>query len=199
MAEKSVEPKIILERTYNVPLRKGFQKAPKYRRTKKAINVLRKFLSKNMKSDNVKIGKYINLELWKDGIKNPPHHVKVNVTKDSEGVVRAELVGAPVEKLKKASVKKEKKEEKKPEDKIEQSLSDLEQKTEKIKQDKAEEAKVIEKEEVKEAKEQPKDIIKESVPKEAKKPAATDVKVDKSPKGAQKMEPHHGEGKQVKK
>jgi|SRR3989344_1416775 len=88
-----------IERIYNVPLRNGYMKAPMYRRTKKAVNTLRTFVAKNMKvsEKKVKLGKYVNLEMWKHGIKNPPHHIKVNVKKDDEGNVFAELVGAPVE------------------------------------------------------------------------------------------------------
>jgi large subunit ribosomal protein L31e len=111
MAKKQdANPKITLERTYNVPLRKEFQKAPKYRRAKKAGMALRQFLSKHMKSDTVKIGRHLNMKLWKNGIKNPPHHVNVAVKKFDDGVVEAELVGAPVDKKeskpKKAETKK---------------------------------------------------------------------------------------------
>ena len=35
----------------------------------------------------------LNNHLWKHGIKNPPHHVKVIAIKDKEGVVHAELFG----------------------------------------------------------------------------------------------------------
>ncbi|MFH1849089.1 MAG: 50S ribosomal protein L31e [archaeon] len=87
-----------IERVYNIPLRKEFLKSPRWRRTKKAVAALRKFLARHMKSDNIKIGKYLNIELWKHGIRNPPHHVKVNVVKDDDGIVTAELVGAPLEK-----------------------------------------------------------------------------------------------------
>lgn len=82
-----------LERIYNIPLRKEYMKVPRWKRTKKATSALRQFLQKHMKSENVKLGKEINEELWKHGIKNPPHHVKVTVTKDKDGVVRAELFG----------------------------------------------------------------------------------------------------------
>ncbi|MFC1754659.1 50S ribosomal protein L31e, partial [Thermoproteota archaeon] len=82
-----------LERTYNIPLRKEFRKVPKYKRAKKAMTAVREFLVKHMKSEEVLIGQEINMELWKDGIKRPPHHVKVTAIKDSEGVVRAELAG----------------------------------------------------------------------------------------------------------
>jgi len=108
MAEK--ESKIILERSYVVPLRKGYMTAPKYRRAKKAMNTLKEFLRKHCKSDDVKIGHYLNKELWKHGIKNPPHHVKVDIKKNDSGMVLAELTGAPLpkEKVKKKSKAAEK-------------------------------------------------------------------------------------------
>ena len=105
----------ILERTYNVPLRKEFLKVPKYKRAKKAVKALKQFLVKHMKSDDVKIGRYLNDEIWKHGIKNPPHHVKLNAVKDKEGLVTAELVGAPAEKKEEDEKKEEtKKVEEKP-------------------------------------------------------------------------------------
>ena len=60
-----------------------------------------------MKSEDVRLSKELNEEMWKHGIKNPPHHVKVTVMKDDKGVVRAELFGAE-----KPASKKEKKERK---------------------------------------------------------------------------------------
>lgn len=95
-----------MERTYVVPLRKGWLKAQKFKRSKKAVNTLKEFLSRHMKSDDVRLGRYLNMELWKHGIKNPPSRVKVNVSKDDKNVVRAELFGAPVEEVKKPEEKK---------------------------------------------------------------------------------------------
>jgi large subunit ribosomal protein L31e len=86
-----------MERTYTIPLRKEFLKSPKYKRAKKSVIAVREFLSRHMRSDNVKLGRYLNLELWKHGINNPPSRVRVSVNKDDKGVVTAELVGAPVE------------------------------------------------------------------------------------------------------
>ena len=101
----------LLERTYNVPLRKEYRKVANWKRTKKAVTALRQFLAKHMKSENVKLGKELNDFLWKHGIKNPPHHVKVNVTKDEKGLVKAELFGMKKKevrkKVKKATPKKE--------------------------------------------------------------------------------------------
>ena len=100
-----------LERIYNVPLRKESMKAARYVRAAKAARALREFLVKHMKSENVKIGKYLNQAILERGRKNVPHHVLVKAVKDKNNVVKAEIVGAPVEKeLEKAvkeSVKKE--------------------------------------------------------------------------------------------
>ena len=161
------EVKVVLERVYNIPLRKEFLKAPRYARTKRAVSAVKKFVLRHMKAKEIKIGQYLNLELWKHGIKNPPHHVKVNCIKDEEGLVKAELVGAPKEEKKepeKKVVKKEEKEKPEPEKKIEeikevsetQRVSEHAQKST-ISDKKKEEAKEIEKEEIKELKkEQPK-------------------------------------------
>ena len=97
MAKKESKPKIALERTYNIPLRKEWLKAPKWKRTKKAVKAAKEFLQKHMKSDNVKLSKSINDAIWKHGGKNPPHHIKVDVSKDEEGLVTATLSGAPKE------------------------------------------------------------------------------------------------------
>src|SRR3989338_5449687 len=83
-----------LERTYNVPLRKEYMKAPRWNRTKKAVTALRQFLAKHMKSENVYLSKELNEAMWKHGIKNPPHHIKVKAVKDDKGVVKADLFGA---------------------------------------------------------------------------------------------------------
>src|SRR3990167_532785 len=90
MAKKQPDSKPELERVYNVPLRKEYQKSPRWRRTKKATIALREFLQKHMKSENVKISREVNEKMWQHGIRNPPHHIKVNVTKDKDGVVRSE-------------------------------------------------------------------------------------------------------------
>src|SRR3989338_5106209 len=92
---KKTDPKKILERTYIIPLRREWLKAPKYRRAKRATTAVRSFLVKHMKSDSIKIGPFLNQEIWKRGIKSPPHKIKVTAVKDDQGVVKAELFGVP--------------------------------------------------------------------------------------------------------
>jgi large subunit ribosomal protein L31e len=83
----------IIERTYNVPLRKEYQKVPRWRKTKKAVKALREFLVRHMKSENIKLDEDVNNELWKHGIRNPPHHLKVVARKDDKGAVNVTLFG----------------------------------------------------------------------------------------------------------
>ncbi len=144
MADKKQESKIVLERTYTIPIRRETLKAPAYRKAKKAVNAVRNFLIKHMKSDNVSIGRYLNMKLWQNGIKNPPGKVRVVATKDDKGKVAAEIIGAPKEK---AETKRAKTKE----------APKAEAKTEAAKEEKAEEAKKIEQEEIKELKKEQKE------------------------------------------
>lgn len=94
------------ERIYTIPLRRKILVSPSYKRSSKAISAIRSFLMKHMKVNDVKIGKYLNLEILKHGRKNPPSKIKVKAikekikVKDKEiEIVRVDLVNAPVEKI----------------------------------------------------------------------------------------------------
>lgn len=172
-----------LERTYNVPLRKEFQKAPPYKRAKKAIKALKEFLVKNMKSENVLLGPKVNEKIWEKGIKNPPHHVKITAIKNPEGEVRAELFGFEFKK-KQAAKKKEKKKS--------GLMGKLQEKVEEAKGGKEETAEKKEKKEMTENKEktETKEAVKE-------KPAENkEDKPAKEPKAAVKKEKPKAEKKE---
>ena len=137
MAKKTEAKGKTIERTYNIPLRKEYQKVPRWKRTKKAVTALRQFLVKHMKSENVKLSKELNQKVWQHGLRNPPHHVKVNVSKDEKGEVRAELFGAKKkgEKAPKKAVEKKKTEDSKKEVKPETPILKEEKKPEAPKKD----------------------------------------------------------------
>jgi len=126
MAEKQ-EEKVILERIYNVLLRKEWLKVPKHKRTKKAVKALKDFIIKHMKSKNINLGKELNEFLWKDGIRNPPHHVKVVALKYENNLVKVNLFGIKQEAKKEE--KKEKTKEKKQKVKKEEKIEKKEEKT----------------------------------------------------------------------
>jgi len=107
-----------MERLYTIPLRREFSKAPNYKRTSKAIKAIRNFAQKHMKCDNVKIGKHLNLEIWKHGRKNPPPRIKVKMIKEKKKEKDKEIeyiiielphikIEKPVEKKKKEKPKEE--------------------------------------------------------------------------------------------
>ncbi len=116
----------MIERVYNVPLRKGFIQTARYKKTKKAVSTLKEFLVRHLKQKDPKkilIGKVLNEELWKHGIKNPPRMVKITVIKEDDGTVKAELYGHAYGHMKKsekeaAEKKEDKKKDTKTEDKV---------------------------------------------------------------------------------
>ncbi len=128
-----------IERVYTIPLRREFLKVPKYKRAKKSVKAVREFLMKHMKSTDVVVGNSINLEIWKHGAENPPHHIKVDVKKEKDGKVRAELFSFKPKKEEKESTKKEKKAVK--EEKTEQAEKKKEEKSEMKKENKTEQKK----------------------------------------------------------
>lgn len=67
----------MLKREYVVPLRRKAKTAPKWRRSKKSIVVLKDFIKKHMKSEGVIVCKELNETIWENGSKNPPGKVKV--------------------------------------------------------------------------------------------------------------------------
>ncbi len=185
------EEKIILEREYIVPLRTAWIKVPYYKRTKRALKELKEFIAKHMKVTNrdikkVKIDKWLNMELWKRGIRKPHSKIKVKAKKLENGNVLVELSEVPEvikwkilketkskeesEKIKKEKEEKKKQEEAKLKEAEEKAKKELEEKgsdkekTEKTKE-KAEEDK--EKKEKKKEVEEKKESMIEAGLKEA--------------------------------
>ncbi len=84
--EPEEEIEIVEERAYTVNLREAW-KAPRKRRTPRAIRVLREFVKRNMKVESVIISNEINEEVWERSTKKPPHRLKIRAVKDKEGNV----------------------------------------------------------------------------------------------------------------
>ena len=73
-----------------MPLRRAFE-APPYRRTKVAIRLIREFTTRHMKATDVKIKEDVNERIWARGIKNPPRRVRLEMTRDEDGLVSVSL------------------------------------------------------------------------------------------------------------
>tara|TARA_Y100000310_G_scaffold345220_2_gene462819 strand:- start:1429 stop:1998 length:570 start_codon:yes stop_codon:yes gene_type:complete len=176
------------ERKYIIPLRKEYQKAPIYARTKKAVKAIREYLQKHMKYEEVKLGRNLNMYIWQNGNRNPPHKVEVvaDVYKDKDvEFVMVELVGHSLEELKpKVEVKKATGIAGKLEDKLSGDKKVIEKK--KIGAKKADKQVVETVKKVEEKKEAEK-VEKEKPLEQAKKKVAEAKKEDKEVKQEQKV------------
>lgn len=84
------------EKVFKIPLRKEWVKKPRVARVNVSVDVIRGFVSKNMKTEDIKISQMLNESLWVRGAKKPPAFAKVRVVKDDKGIVTAML---PEEKM----------------------------------------------------------------------------------------------------
>jgi large subunit ribosomal protein L31e len=85
-----------IEREYVIPLRKKFRNTARHKKTPKAIKTIKEFLVRHMKVrdrdlSKIKIDSYLNESIWKRGIKNPPHKIKVRAVKEGD-IIKASLV-----------------------------------------------------------------------------------------------------------
>ena len=74
-------------RTYTVPLRREYLKTPKWRRAEKAVSTLLSFVERHSKTEEIKIGRWVNESIWKRGAKNPPSRVRVDVKRVADSVI----------------------------------------------------------------------------------------------------------------
>ncbi|MEW5996892.1 MAG: 50S ribosomal protein L31e [Candidatus Micrarchaeota archaeon] len=101
-----------LERIYTIPLGKAYDYS-RVRRARRAVKIVRSFLSRHMKAEDVKISEKANELLFRRGMQKPPRKVKMRAVKEA-GVVRAYLIDEKPEEKKEA--KKEEKKGKEPEE-----------------------------------------------------------------------------------
>ena len=75
-----------IERIYTINLGKVLL-STNNQRAKRAINMIREFATKHMKSENVKIEEEISHLVWARGIRHPPRKIRVKITKDDGNVI----------------------------------------------------------------------------------------------------------------
>ncbi len=90
MAEKTIE------KAYTIPLRSGWVREPRSKRSNRAIRDIKAFVLKNTKSKQVKISKGVNELIFERGFQKPPGKIKVEISGDLESV-QAKLPGEKTE------------------------------------------------------------------------------------------------------
>ncbi|MGI0066632.1 MAG: 50S ribosomal protein L31e [Nitrosotalea sp.] len=172
-----------IERIYTINLGKVLL-SPNNQRAKRAINMIREFATKHMKSENVKIEEEISHLVWARGIRHPPRKIRVKITKDDGNVIVSKYQEEKsVEETSKKSDKKsdgKKKGDKKSKDKPKKGEKKVEEKKAEEKP-KLEEKKSEDKPKKEENKpeEKPKKAAEEKPKQEEKK---TESKAEKKPK-----------------
>ena len=78
------------ERIYTVPLGRAWV-APPYKRAERAVTILRKFVQRHMKPEEIIIDPSVNEVIWSRGIEKPPRKIRVRLSKDDEGIVTVNL------------------------------------------------------------------------------------------------------------
>ena len=78
------------ERIYVIPLGDAKQ-APHQRRARMAAKIVREFLRRHMKSDEVKLDLKLNRKVWERGAGHPPSSIRVRAVKQDDGSVEASL------------------------------------------------------------------------------------------------------------
>ncbi|MEM3143961.1 MAG: 50S ribosomal protein L31e [Candidatus Nitrosotenuis sp.] len=121
------------ERVYTINLGKVWL-SPNNQRAKRAINMIKEFSRRHMKTEQIKIDQELSHLVWQRGIRSPPRKVRVRMSKTDEGYVVVspyeEGVTKSEEKTKEKKSKTEAKEKPKTEEK-----PNLEDKTESAKDD----------------------------------------------------------------
>jgi len=80
-----------MERVYIIPLR-DVKRVPRTIRSPKAVRLVREFLQRHMKSDDIKIDSSVNEKIWERGIQKVPPKIKVKAIKEEDGSVSVTLV-----------------------------------------------------------------------------------------------------------
>jgi large subunit ribosomal protein L31e len=75
-----------LERVYTINLGKVLL-SPNNQRAKRAVNMVKEYARRHMKTEEIKIEESVNHQIWKRGIKHPPRKIRVRMTKTDEGFV----------------------------------------------------------------------------------------------------------------
>lgn len=82
----------VLERVYTIPFFPKLNTIPRTKRASRAVRLIREFVSRHMKTDEIIISPEVNEFVWARGIKKPPRKITVRVVKSDDDVAEVYLV-----------------------------------------------------------------------------------------------------------
>ena len=86
----SGEEKVLLEREYTIPLKRVYFRQ-RTQRAARAIRLIKEFVQRHVKVENVVIDEKLNMYIWSRGIEKPPRRVRVKVIKTEEDTAKVML------------------------------------------------------------------------------------------------------------
>jgi len=89
--EVEEEEEIIDERIYTVPLRKAYWSGSRLKRANRSVRILKEFVERHMKPEELLIQPEVNHEIWARGIQKPPRRLRIRATKNADNLVRVYL------------------------------------------------------------------------------------------------------------
>ena len=89
--EEEEEEEIIDERIYTVPLRKAYWTGSRLRRANRSVRILKEFVHRHMKPEELLIQQEVNEKIWERGIQKPPRRLRIRATKNADNLVRVYL------------------------------------------------------------------------------------------------------------
>ncbi len=87
------EEEAVEEKIYTIPLGRAWA-YPRHERSPKTIKLIRKYVLRHMKPEEVKIHDSLNRYIWARSIEKAPRRVRVRVTRDKEGTAKVYLFKA---------------------------------------------------------------------------------------------------------
>lgn len=110
MGEKMVQT----EKLYNLDLADAYGR-PRHKRTNRATDMVKEYIARYSKADEVKLSNQVNTFIWSHGQNKPPRHIKLKViTQDS--IANVYLPDEKIETKKEEKKQETRKEENKKED-----------------------------------------------------------------------------------
>ena len=88
----SADEEFVEERIYTIPFYPKLKLSTRNKRAPRAIRIMKEFIYRHMKAEDIIIDNELNEFIWARGIQKPPRKVRVRALKDEEGVVELYLV-----------------------------------------------------------------------------------------------------------
>ena len=84
---------IVEERTYTIPFYPRMNSIPRTKRAQKAVQMVKEYVIKHMKVEEVWVAQNVNEEIFKRGMQKPPRKITVRAEKGDDDVVAIYLAG----------------------------------------------------------------------------------------------------------